>query len=123
LTGCTPFPNLEGVGNFLQQYERIRSGVFFFPPHEICHEARLLIRDLLQVDPTKRLGNLRGGAKDVKNHPWFNGVDFDALARKMHPGGVPIIVDPNRNNFGAAKPIVMQYRELTNEEQLLFADF
>jgi serine/threonine protein kinase len=121
LSGCTPFPNLEG--SFLNQYERIRQGAYQFPTRDICHEARLLIHALLQVDPTKRLGNLRGGAQDIKDHAWFRGVDWDLLAKKQHPGGVPICVDPHINNFGKSKPITTLHRELTMDEQALFVGF
>ena len=54
LSGFTPFPNLEGVGSLIMQNERIKRGVFHFPPHDVCMDARTLIRDLLQVEPTRR---------------------------------------------------------------------
>lgn len=44
--------------------------------------ARDLIRRLLTSDRTKRLGNLQGGAGDVKDHRWFEGVDWDSVLRK-----------------------------------------
>jgi len=45
-------------------------------------DAKDIIHRLCQVDPTRRLGNLRGGAQDVKNHPWFRDIDFDKLYRR-----------------------------------------
>ncbi|PWN28047.1 kinase-like protein, partial [Jaminaea rosea] len=44
--------------------------------------ARDLIRSLLTPDLTKRLGNLAGGAQDIMRHPFFRGVDWDALLRR-----------------------------------------
>jgi hypothetical protein len=35
------------------------------------------------------LGNLRGGALDIKNHQWFEGVDWQAVERRIIPA--PII--------------------------------
>lgn len=51
--------------------------------------ARDLVRRLLSSDRSKRLGNLRGGAADVKNHQWFEGVDWTAVERRSIPA--PII--------------------------------
>jgi hypothetical protein len=34
---------------------------------------RDLISKLLTADLSRRLGNLRDGAKDIRNHPWFKG--------------------------------------------------
>jgi protein kinase A len=34
---------------------------------------------LLVADLTKRYGNLKGGANDVKTHRWFGEIDWDAL--------------------------------------------
>ena len=34
--------------------------------------ARDIIQGLLQVDRTRRLGNMRDGERDVKNHPWVS---------------------------------------------------
>ncbi len=34
---------------------------------------------LLVVDESKRLGCGSQGVDEIKDHPWFNGVDWDAL--------------------------------------------
>lgn len=44
-------------------------------------EAKLLIRDLLDRDPTKRLGS-QCGAHDIKNHPFFRDIKWP-LIRNM----------------------------------------
>ena len=41
--------------------------------------AKDLIRKLLTADTTRRLGCLRGGAEDIKRHPWFVRTDWDAV--------------------------------------------
>ena len=51
-------------------YERILSGGYTFPPH-IDVVARDLIQRLLTPDLSKRLGNLHGGAADIKSHRWW----------------------------------------------------
>ncbi|CAD6581737.1 MAG: serine/threonine protein kinase, AGC [Cyphobasidiales sp. Tagirdzhanova-0007] len=69
-------------------YEKILAGNFAFPPH-VDPVARDLVRRMLSSDRSKRLGNLRNGAMDVKNHQWFDGVDWGAVERRLIPA--PII--------------------------------
>merc|ERR1712093_185848 len=69
-------------------YEKILAGTFSFPPH-VDPVARDLVRRLLSSDRSKRLGNLRNGALDVKNHQWFDGVDWNAVEGRLIPA--PII--------------------------------
>ena len=42
------------------------------------------------LDRTRRLGNLKDGASDVKKHKFFKGIDWDALANKhIRPPIIP----------------------------------
>jgi serine/threonine protein kinase len=68
-------------------YEKILAGNFSFPPH-VDPVARDLIRRLLSSDRSKRLGNLRSGAMDVKNHQWFEGVDWAAVEGRLIPAPI-----------------------------------
>lgn len=65
-------------------YEKILSGTLSFPSH-VDPLARDLITRLLSADLSRRLGNLRGGVMDIKNHAWFDGVDWEAVARRDIP--------------------------------------
>jgi len=40
---------------------------------------------LLQVDLTKRFGNLKNGVSDITNHKWFTNVDWAALYQRKIP--------------------------------------
>ncbi len=51
-------------------------------------EAQDLIRGLCTVDRTHRLGNIECGAFRVKRHPFFRGIDWDALYYKRIPGPI-----------------------------------
>lgn len=42
---------------------------------------RDLIKNLLQSDPTKRLGNLDGSVEDIKNHKWFKAIIWDDFVK------------------------------------------
>jgi protein kinase A len=52
-------------------------------------EARDIIGSLCNVDVSKRLGNIRGGASTVKAHPWFRKIDWESMQHRRVPG--PII--------------------------------
>lgn len=74
LAGYPPFfdDNPFGV------YEKILAGRIHFPSH-FDADAKDLVRKLLAADRTQRLGNLKGGAEDVKNHPYFLSIDWQQL--------------------------------------------
>ena len=42
-------------------------------------ELKDLIKRLLTHSPSQRLGSLKGGALDVKAHPWFKDFDWEAF--------------------------------------------
>ena len=43
-----------------------------------------LIKKLLVIDRTKRIGNLKAGADDVKKHKWFKGVDWEDVYYRFY---------------------------------------
>ncbi len=59
-----------------------------FPSH-FDSSAKDLIRKLLTADRTRRLGNLKNGVEDIKNHKWFKGVEWLTLIEK--PETAPIV--------------------------------
>uniref|UniRef100_M4B2Z9 AGC protein kinase n=1 Tax=Hyaloperonospora arabidopsidis (strain Emoy2) TaxID=559515 RepID=M4B2Z9_HYAAE len=61
-------------------FERLRSARLHFPPY-ISRRAEALIRQLLNRDPAERLGSK--GAQHVKNHIFFDGVDWAKVAVKQ----------------------------------------
>ena len=59
------------------------------PRHFDTH-ARMLIKGLLTIDLTRRLGSSDKGGKEVQSHKWFWGLCFDnLLARTIRPPFVP----------------------------------
>ncbi|XP_071449510.1 cAMP-dependent protein kinase catalytic subunit 1-like isoform X2 [Hetaerina americana] len=65
----------------IQIYEKIVSGKMRFPSH-FSSELKDLLRNLLQVDLTKRYGNLRNGVNDIKAHKWFQSTDWISVFEK-----------------------------------------
>lgn len=109
LTGYTPFYSQS----HMRTYEKILHGEVSFPSY-LSPVAIDLLKRLITKDLTLRLGNLNGGAGDVKGHPWFAEVNWKKLlAREIEtPYEPPIQVgsgdasqfehyaEDNYNNYG-----------------------
>jgi len=65
----------------IQIYEKIVSGKVRFPSH-FSTDIKELLRNLLQVDLTKRYGNLKNGVQDIRGHKWFATTDWISLYQK-----------------------------------------
>ena len=60
-------------------------------------ELKDFVKRFLVRAPNRRMGCMQGGVAEVKQHPWFKGFDWDALAaRKMKPPYVPKARSPDR---------------------------
>ncbi|KAI9672775.1 MAG: serine/threonine protein kinase, AGC [Alyxoria varia] len=64
--------------NPMKIYEQICHGKLSYP-NAMGSDAKDIIGKLCEVNPAKRLGNLRGHADDVKSHSWFSDIDFKKL--------------------------------------------
>ncbi|RXM97397.1 cAMP-dependent protein kinase catalytic subunit alpha [Acipenser ruthenus] len=84
----------------IQIYEKIVSGKVRFPSH-FSSDLKDLLRNLLQVDLTKRYGNLKNGVNDIKNHKWFATTDWIAIyERKVEAPFIPKCRGPgDTSNF------------------------
>ena len=66
--------------------------------HKISDEAKDIISGLLQRDPNVRVGIVGGGFKDVKEHPFFTGIDWELLyERKLEPPFKPKLAHATDN--------------------------
>lgn len=77
LVGYPPFFDESPYGI----YEKILSGHIHWP-RTMDRLSRDIIRSFLNPDRTKRLGNMNGGPDDILSHPWFRGVDWEALEHR-----------------------------------------
>ena len=76
LAGYPPFY----ADDRMQMYKIILAGKLVFPT-STSKESRDLISKLLTQDLSRRLGNLRGGGRDIRAHSWFSNVDWAAVVR------------------------------------------
>jgi serine/threonine protein kinase len=78
--GCLTYEMLYGGppfsdDNTARLYHAILNSDIRFPDRS--HEANSLIRGLCTKNPAERLG--KNGVEEIKAHPWFNGLDWQAL--------------------------------------------
>ncbi|EDQ84285.1 uncharacterized protein MONBRDRAFT_12960 [Monosiga brevicollis MX1] len=72
--GRSPFESRSQM----EMFKRITKRDYKFP-RDFTEEERSFIDGLLQVDLTRRLGNMHGGVDDIKRHPYFASLDWDKL--------------------------------------------
>jgi len=51
-------------------------------PRVFSPECKDIIRRLLKLRPTTRLGMLNGGSKLIRQHPWFERFQWELLRKK-----------------------------------------
>lgn len=96
LSGYPPFFDENPFGI----YEKILAGKIEWPRH-MDPVAKDLIKKLLVQDRTKRLGNMKNAAEDVKRHRWFKTLNWeDVFTRAIKPPIVPkVSYDGDTDNF------------------------
>jgi len=121
LAGFPPFFDDNPFGI----YEKILSGKIDWPK-SIDNLGKDLIKKLLVIDRTKRIGNLKAGAEDVKRHKWFKGVDWeDVYYRKLKPPLVPKLkYEGDTSNFDDyPEDDLNKVPGVSEREQRIFDDF
>eukprot|EP00397_Hematodinium_sp_SG-2012_P005788 GEMP01005812.1.p1 GENE.GEMP01005812.1~~GEMP01005812.1.p1 ORF type:complete len:905 (+),score=162.92 GEMP01005812.1:391-3105(+) len=87
---CGPLPFGDDTDDQIRIFRAILTGKLAFPCH--CNEDRSMdfVKRLLCRVPELRLGCSKHGMADVRDHPFFEGFDFDLLlGRAMTPPLVP----------------------------------
>jgi len=124
LAGYPPFYDEDPLGI----YQKILEGKIKFPWHFDRH-SKDLIKKLLTADLTKRLGNLKAGAEDIKKHKWFTSPDSsnyweDMLAKKIAPPIKPDVAgEHDTGNFEKYPDSIGETTTVDQRDQELFADF
>lgn len=106
-------------------YEKILSGKIEWSRH-IEPIAKDLVKKLLVQDRTKRLGNMKNGAEDIKRHRWFKHLDWDVVInKKLKPPIVPkFVFEGDTSNFDDYPETDWKSaRSLDKVEMQLFEDF
>lgn len=122
LAGYPPFCDEDPLGI----YQKILQGKIKFPRHVESRHSKDLIKKLLTADLTKRLGNLKGGAEDIKKHRCFGGINWsDMLKKKLTPPIKPDVeTESDTKNFEKYPDSTEGGGQVIDDrDQALFADF
>jgi len=103
--GCMLYKLLKGHSPFRQhktkdkhEIDRMTLTMNVELPDTFSPELKNLLESLLQRDVDKRLGCVGGGSDELKNHPFFAGVDWVQVYQQRYP---PPLVPP-RGEVNAA---------------------
>jgi protein kinase A len=137
--GCLIYEMLFGATPFYERgidqkglFKNIVRGKWKLPGggSKLSKHALDLIYGMLEKRPTERLGCLAGGYRDVKDHPFFQEVNFNKLVKKqIKAPWVPFIEDPldisHFENFDSEneKDFAKGKKPLTVDEQVVFQEF
>ena len=130
-TGNTPFQ--DHGDDQMTLFKGIVKGDYRISPFASTDKDLLyLLKRILVTKPQYRLGNLAGGAMDIKNMAWLKDVDFCKLSKKVYRAPwMPLIKDAMdvtafdiwdhvpAEEAGAEEE--EDHRYLTAEKQMLFA--
>ena len=87
LVGYSPFKMKKGEQLNIEKYKKPVPLHNHFTP-----EAKMIITDLLVVEPSKRLGYGSNGTENIKKHPFFKDINWEELYnKKVEPEFVPKI--------------------------------
>ena len=120
-TGITPFK----TKNEFEIFENIKNVKYSFNNTEIPDDAKDLISKILIKDPKKRIGYNSKDYSEIKNHPFFKGINFDELQNQVPPiseikeilekAGYKIIKTDENNNEETKSQIQKELYEGTKE--------
>lgn len=124
--GYPPFYDEDPLGI----YQKILEGKVKFPWH-IDRHAKDVIKKLLTADLTKRLGGLKGGVGDIKNHKMFTqgssgAIPWDEfLTSPPEPPIKPVVsgVDSTENFEQYPDSDAGLAASINEADQVLFQDF
>lgn len=94
-SGVSPFAPKNKKTSDRDTLENIISGKYKCPKY-FSKDFQNLIKNLLQRDISKRFGVLRKGIADIKEHKWFDSVDWMQLYRQeVAVPFTPKVIGPN----------------------------
>ncbi|KAI1493125.1 hypothetical protein F5X96DRAFT_667022 [Biscogniauxia mediterranea] len=128
--GCIMFEFLYGYPPFHaseaeQVFENILARKIMWPdePDYVSPEAKDLMNKLLCIDPQQRLGANReekyaSGGEEIRNHPWFEGMNWDTLLQD-EAQFVPEPENPEDTEYFDARGATLQSFTEEMEDQSL----
>lgn len=121
LAGYPPFYDTD---QFVT-YQKILSGKIEFPRH-FDYAAKQVLRRLLNIDQSLRIGSAKNGGDEIKREQWFVGVSWsDMYDRKIEPPIKPTVASAgDTTNFDSYDECdIRQTPQAAKFEVQLFKDF
>ncbi|CAG9573014.1 unnamed protein product [Danaus chrysippus] len=84
LTGASPF-TVEGEKNTQQEITKRIVRCSYPVPNDVSPAVQDFIKKLLVKDPRRRLGGGDDDAEELKRHPFFQDLDWEAVSRREVP--------------------------------------
>merc|ERR1711871_509446 len=99
ISGGSPFADPKG-NDQVTICRNIVNGRLVFP-NSFGSDAKDLVRQLLERDVSKRLGNLKEGPEQIRTHRWFKSIDWNKLnSKSIRAPWIPAIKNPtDTSNF------------------------
>lgn len=114
-SGTTPF---EGE-NSTEIFENILDCKYNIPD-DFSEDLQGLVTKLLEKDISKRYGNLKKGADDIKSHSWFKDINWLSLVnQKVKATFIPRVVGPN----DLSQYTVLKERLLETSDQPMYEKY
>lgn len=96
-------PNVQNVN---VMYQKILNGTLKFPGY-LSEEAQSLLSGLLTRNVDERLGSGPADGEELREHPFFDGLDWDALlAKEITPAFLPVV--SGVEDTGQIDPVFLQ---------------
>lgn len=87
MTGLPPFYSKDRE----KLFQNIKTGNIKYPVY-LSKDAISILQAFFTHDPDKRLGSGKDGMSNIKKHPFFKNIDWDAiLNKKIRPPFIPRI--------------------------------
>ena len=123
--GYTPFYQ-KGIdqGTLFKNISRCKYKL----PSRLSSSATDLVSSILVRQSAKRLGCRAGGAEEIRQHPWFEGLDFEELvAKRLKAPWTPKVKDAmdcsNFNDWSYLEKDFKYEKPLPKDQQVFFKDF
>mmetsp|Transcript_27768 Transcript_27768/g.64153 ORF Transcript_27768/g.64153 Transcript_27768/m.64153 type:complete len:326 (-) Transcript_27768:28-1005(-) len=104
LTGLPPYYTKDRE----KLFERIRRGDLQYPPH-INPVCKSLMQGLISPDPNRRLGGGPTDVEEIKAHPWYQTVDWQAVFDKK---ALPVPFKPDVKDPSDVRYFDKEFRNL-----------
>ena len=129
IVGMTPF--YDGIVDQMGLFKNIVKCKMEFPEGDfMSEESKDLIKRILVVRPEDRLGSFAAGEKDIKEHPFFNDINWEEIQNMeakvpFQPKVKDYLDGSNFDDYGKleAKEKKAKMVNLTAAEQRMFDDF